>query len=140
MAKTAQEFLDHLASNDLIPPEVLESLRRQVAKATKPVSSGTLARLLVDNGHLTETQGERLAGAALPASKKSSSSSGVLGLEPIGEAPAKPAPPSPKPVAKAPSKSQAEIDLAAEEIGLAPIPNEPKPTAKPAPTPAAPKP
>ena len=85
MAKTAQEFLDHLASNNLIPPEVLESLRRQVAKATKPVQPGTLARLLVDHGHLTETQGERLAGAALPASKKSASHSGVLGLEPIGE-------------------------------------------------------
>ncbi|MFN0018054.1 MAG: PQQ-binding-like beta-propeller repeat protein [Pirellulaceae bacterium] len=140
MAKTAQEFLDHLANNDLIPPEVLESLRRQVAKATKPVSSGTLARLLVDNGHLTETQGERLSGAALPASKKSSSSSGVLGLEPIGETPAKPAPPSPKPAAKAPSKTQAEINLAAEAIGLAPIQNEPKPAAKPAPAAAVPKP
>ena len=122
MAKTAQEFLDHLASNDLIPPEVLDSLRRQVAKATKPVQPGTLARLLVDHGHLTETQGERLVGAALPASKKSASHSGVLGLEPIGETPTKPA--------KAPVKSQAEIDRAAAELGLAPIHEEPKPAAK----------
>ena len=138
MAKTAQEFLDHLASNDLTPPEVVESLRRQVAKATKPVSPGTLARLLVDNGHLTESQGERLAGTALPASKKSASHSGVLGLEPIGEAPVKPA----KPVAKGPTKSQAEIDRAAADLGLALLPDEQKLGSKTAPAvttkPAAP--
>ena len=87
MAKTAQEFLDHLANSGLIPPEVLENLRRQVAKATKPVQPGTLARLLVDHGHLTETQGERLAGGPLPASRKSASHSGVLGLEPGFEPP-----------------------------------------------------
>lgn len=148
MAKTAQAFLDHLASNDLVPPEVVESLRRQVAKATKPVSPAILARLLVDKGHLTEKQGERLAESALPASKQSSSSSGVLGLEPIGPTPAKPAA-GPKPAPKVSSKSQAEIDLAAAELGLAPIhqspqaaaPAKPAPPAKPtASTPVKPKP
>ena len=112
MAKTAQELLDQLASSGLAPPEVVESLRRQVAKAAKPVSPGTVARLLVDHGHLTEAQGERLAGAPLPASKKSAShSSSVLGLEPIGESPSK--------VAKAPAKSQAEIDQAAAAFAAA---------------------
>src|SRR6185436_18289337 len=91
-------------------------------KATKPVQPGTLARLLVDHGHLTETQGERLAGGPLPASRKSASHSGVLGLEPIGQTPAK--------TAKVPVKSQAEVDRAAEELGLAPLHDEPKPAAK----------
>lgn len=123
MAKTAQELLDQLASSGLVPPEVVESLRRQVAKATKPTAPGTIARLLVDHGHLTETQGERLAGGPLPASKKSASQSAILGLEPIGEAPAK---------AKAPVKSQAAIDQAAAALGLAPIHESPKPAARPA--------
>ncbi|MGI8978028.1 MAG: PQQ-binding-like beta-propeller repeat protein [Pirellulaceae bacterium] len=140
MAKTAQELLDNLANGGLVPPEALESLRRQVAKATKPVAPGTIARLLVDHGHLTEAQGERLVGAPLPASKKSSSHSGVLGLEPIGEKP-KPPQPAPKPAVKSPSKSQAEIDLAAADLGLAPIHEAPKSAVKTNPAPApAPKP
>jgi outer membrane protein assembly factor BamB len=126
MAKTAQEFLDLLVGQHLVPPEVLESLRKQVAKAARPVSPGTLARLLVDHGHLTEAQGERLAGMSLPASKKSASHSGVLGLEPIGA----PQPAAPKTVAKSPAKSQAEIDAAAAALGLAPIHEAPKPAPK----------
>src|SRR5687768_3910990 len=129
MAKTAQEFLDHLANSGLVPPEALESLRRQVAKAAKPVSPATIARVLVDHGHLTEAQGERLAGTALPASKKSASHSGVLGLEPIGDVP-KPPQPGPKPAAKSPPKSQVEIDRAAADLGLAPIHEAPKSPAK----------
>src|SRR5689334_20183048 len=125
MAKTAQEFLDQLASTGLVPPAVLESLRRQVAKATRPAQPGTIARLLVDHGHLTEPQAERLIGGPLPASKKSSSHSGVLGLEPIGPAPTKQAT-APKPAASAPSKSQPDIGLAAAELGLAPIHDAPK--------------
>ena len=146
MAKTAQELLDHLASNDLIPREVMESLRRQVAKSAKPISAAAVAKTLVEHGHLTAAQGERLVGAPLPAAApkeqakpaappaKSTSSSDILGLAPLGEAPvSKPAPP--KPPAKAPSKSQAEIDLLAAEMGLAPIHDEPP---RPAPTPSPP--
>jgi outer membrane protein assembly factor BamB len=125
MAQTAQELLEQLASSGLVPPEVVESLRRQVAKATKPTAPGTIARLLVDHGHLTETQGERLAGGPLPASKKSASHSGVLGLEPIGEAPLK--------AVKTPVKPQVEIDQAAAALGLAPIQESSKSAPKPAP-------
>src|SRR5258706_12495048 len=105
MAKTGQEFLDHLTAGGLVPPEVIENLRRQVAKAAKPVAAGTVARLLVDRGHLTAAQGERLIGGPLPpakeakpaaaAAKTSASSSSILGLEPIGPDPVV------KPVAKA---------------------------------------
>lgn len=143
MATTAHEFLDHLASNNLVPPEVLESLRRQVGKAARPVSAASVARLLVDRGHLTTAQGERLVGGPLPAAApkqeekgakttapKSSSSSGVLGLEPLGDAPAAEfAKSSSQPAVRAPSESQ-EIDLLAGALGLAPI-EPPKPAGKP---------
>src|SRR5690349_17971912 len=97
MAKTAQEFLDQLAAGGLVPAEVIENMRRQVAKSAKPVAAATVARLLVDRGHLTVAQGERLLGGPLPpakeskpaaaAAKTSSSSSSILGLTPIGPEP-----------------------------------------------------
>jgi outer membrane protein assembly factor BamB/TolA-binding protein len=97
MAKTADEFLNDLAERDLVPAEIVASLRRQVASSAKPVAAATLAKLLTDKGQLTAAQAQRiLGGAAAPAGQ--------------------PAPRPAKAVAKSPAPMPAD-DLA----GLAPL-------------------
>src|SRR5262245_47131895 len=146
MAKTAEQFLNDLAQANLVPGEILESLRRQVAKAAKPVAPQTLAKLLIDKGHLTAKQGQQLLGAA-PAAAVAPAKSAPAPLPPLPQqdmlAPLDdlsmmplddlltPAPaPAAKPAA-APAKPAAPAKAA-----IAP----PKPAAavKPAPKPAAP--
>jgi hypothetical protein len=71
MAKTADEFLNDLAERDLVPAEIVASLRRQVASSAKPVAAATLAKLLTDKGQLTAAQAQRiLGGAAAPAGQQ----------------------------------------------------------------------
>ena len=50
MAKSAEQFLNDLEKSGLVPGEIVQSLRRQVAKATTPVGAATIAKLLVDKG------------------------------------------------------------------------------------------
>jgi len=50
---SAEQFLDTLQEKDLIPVPLIESLRKQVAAAGKPVSAQSVAKLLIDKGHLT---------------------------------------------------------------------------------------
>lgn len=110
---TAEEFLSEAARQNLVPGEVLESLRRQVAKSAKPVAPQTLAKLLVDKGHLTAVQSQRLLGtvpaAAAPTKKAAPAALEPLGpIDDLGLAPLEdllaPLPPEP---AAAPSKSAA---------------------------------
>ena len=67
MAKTATDLLNELANKDLVPGEVVASLRAQVAKAARPVPPQQITKLLVEKGHLTAAQAQKLLGAA-PAS------------------------------------------------------------------------
>ncbi len=56
----AEEFLDLLDKRDLLPAEVIAPLRKQVAQATEPIPAASLAKRLVDAGHLTPAIAKRL--------------------------------------------------------------------------------
>ncbi len=140
MTKTAAEFLSELAQRDLAPANVVASLRRQVGEATKPVSALAIARLLVEKGHLTAVQAERLLGAPLTAAKHPSPAAlaetkpmdAELGLAPLADAPAP---------AKATRPAEATTALEPLDLGLldlVPLDEPQKPVA--AKTPAAARP
>jgi hypothetical protein len=63
MSKNATELLNELETKGLVPGGVIASLRTQVAKAAKPVAPQTITRLLVEKGHLTPPQAQKLLGA-----------------------------------------------------------------------------
>lgn len=67
MAKTATDLLDELAQKDLVPTAVVASLRSQVAKAARPVPAQQITKLLVEKGHLTPAQAQKLLGGPAPA-------------------------------------------------------------------------
>jgi outer membrane protein assembly factor BamB len=142
MARTAEQFISELAQGGLVPDAVLQSLRRQVAQAAKPVSPAAIAKALVQHGHLTEAQAKRLLGArpsAAPAprpggdtsaapSSSTASLSGDLGLTPLEElaplAPLSPLSPLPidKPVAPQGASLLTPLEpLAPELAGLVPL-------------------
>jgi outer membrane protein assembly factor BamB len=114
---TAEVFLSELARQNLVPGEIIESLRRQVAKAAKPVAPQTLAKLLVEKGHLTAAQGQRILGAA-PAPAPATKPAPIAGLEPL-----------------APLDDLGLTPL--DDLSLTPLPDAPAP-AKPAAAPARP--
>lgn len=68
MQKTAKQFLDLLESQHLLAPDILTELRRQVGESKSRLTSELIARLLVDNGHLTKFQATKLIAelSALP--------------------------------------------------------------------------
>ena len=57
---SAKQFIDKLEMLGLLSPDILEELRRQVEESKARITAGTLARLLVDNGHLTKFQATKL--------------------------------------------------------------------------------
>jgi outer membrane protein assembly factor BamB len=67
MAMTAEELLNKLEQGDLVPPEIVASLRRQVAAAKDPIAPAAITKLLVDKGHLTANQSQRLLGNPAPS-------------------------------------------------------------------------
>ena len=123
MAKTATEFLHKLAQRELVPPKIVDSLRRQVADKTKPISPATIARLLVEKGHLTVLQAEGLLGGPLPQANKPPTPSSLpeatpmgldLGLAPLEQIPA-PTGPS---ISNAAKPADATTALEPLELGL----------------------
>ncbi len=60
MQPQAKQFIDLLESQQLLSPDVLDELRRQVAESKTRLTSELLAKLLVDNGHLTKFQATKL--------------------------------------------------------------------------------
>src|SRR5690606_28959022 len=60
MQKPARQFLDLLESQQLLAPDILGELRRQVDESKSRLTSEVIARLLVDNGHLTKFQATKL--------------------------------------------------------------------------------
>ncbi len=67
---SATELLNELESKRLVPEEIIASLRAQVVKAAKPVAAQTITRLLVEKGHLTPPQVQKLLGAPAAAAAK----------------------------------------------------------------------
>jgi len=56
----AVEFVDLLEKKDLVSPEVVVHLRRQIARPNNPISAALLAKWLVDRGHLSRLLAQRL--------------------------------------------------------------------------------
>ncbi|QDV27358.1 outer membrane protein assembly factor BamB family protein [Aureliella helgolandensis] len=60
MQKQAQQFIELLDSQQLLAPEIIEELYRQVRESRTKLTPELLAKLLVDNGHLTKFQATKL--------------------------------------------------------------------------------
>ncbi|MCS7303965.1 MAG: PQQ-binding-like beta-propeller repeat protein [Thermoguttaceae bacterium] len=129
---SAEKFLKLLEQKGLVPKEVLQRLRRQVASSTKPISPQTLAKQLVQAGHLTSSQAQRLVEQLRES----------LGVESAPEETGgHPTSPMPEP----PPSGDAFTSFLEEELGLAQLeedrarrpsqptapaaPSQPKPTA-----------
>ncbi|MFN3190356.1 MAG: PQQ-binding-like beta-propeller repeat protein [Aureliella sp.] len=60
MQERASKFIDILEAEGLLSPEVIDELRRQVSESKTRLKPELLAKLLVDNGHLTKFQATKL--------------------------------------------------------------------------------
>ncbi len=60
MQEQAKKFIDVLESEGLLSPEIVDELRRQVRESKTRLKPELLAKLLVDNGHLTKFQATKL--------------------------------------------------------------------------------
>jgi outer membrane protein assembly factor BamB len=60
MQKSANRFIELLEERQLLPAEVIAELRRQVSDSGVNLPPELLARLLVENGHLTKFQASKL--------------------------------------------------------------------------------
>lgn len=56
----AKQFIAQLEAQGLLSPEIVEELKRQVEESKSRITPATLARLLVENGHLTKFQATKL--------------------------------------------------------------------------------
>ncbi len=56
----AKQFIELIAAQQLLSPSIIEELRRQVAESKSRLTPELIARLLVDNGHLTKFQATKL--------------------------------------------------------------------------------
>ncbi|MBM3998902.1 MAG: hypothetical protein FJ297_05060, partial [Planctomycetes bacterium] len=57
---SAREFLDRLERHRLLEDSVIADLRRQLEGASRGVSAESIAKLLVENGHITRFQATKL--------------------------------------------------------------------------------
>lgn len=60
MQKQAKQFIELLVSQQLLAPDIVDELNRQVSESKTKLSAELLAKLLVDNGHLTKFQATKL--------------------------------------------------------------------------------
>jgi outer membrane protein assembly factor BamB len=60
MQERATQFIDILETEGLLSPEIVAELRRQVRESKTRLKPELLAKLLVDNGHLTKFQATKL--------------------------------------------------------------------------------
>ncbi|GIW97226.1 MAG: serine/threonine protein kinase [Pirellulaceae bacterium] len=75
MRSMAQQFIDLLEKRQLLAPEIIEELRRQVAESATRLTPELLAKLLVDNGHLTKFQATKLIAEVKEAASHEAGSS-----------------------------------------------------------------
>lgn len=106
---TAEDLLAKLEKGELVAPEIIASLRRQIANAKEPIAPAAVAKLLVDKGHLTAGQAARLLEQTGASQIKS-------GTSQIAKKPAA-APPAP---AKSPAPALHSSSVH-DDLGLAPL-------------------
>lgn len=51
---TAAEFIEALEAKQLLPPTTVEKLRKKVTSSSKPLTAKSLARFLIEKGHLAK--------------------------------------------------------------------------------------
>ncbi len=61
---SADKFLDILQEKDLLPGDLLRTLRRRVGQSARPVAAAAVAKQLVEMGHLTQALADRLLASA----------------------------------------------------------------------------
>ncbi len=82
----AKRFIELLKSQQLLSPEIVDELLRQVAESKTKLTPELLAKLLVDNGHLTKFQATKLIAEIRDASQADQQGEeDELGLAPSGE-------------------------------------------------------
>lgn len=86
MQKQAKQFIELLVSRQLLAPEIVEELNRQLSESKNKLSTELIAKLLVDNGHLTKFQATKLV-AEIRDSQPSSSESEASADDDLGFAP-----------------------------------------------------
>jgi hypothetical protein len=127
----AEEFIALLEKKDLVSPELIEHLRRQIARPQARMSATLIAKWLVDRGHLSRLLAERLLSraeesvpeAAAPQEepfsweKQAEAEQEELGLAPLDD--------------EIPSLRETERKKPAPKPEQPPQPTEPRPGAKP---------
>ena len=94
----AKQFIEQLAAQQLLSPSIIDELRRQVAEVKSRLTPEMIAKLLVDNGHLTKFQATKLIADFKGESEREAPSnsrndvSTELDLLPVDEEPTKPKP------------------------------------------------
>lgn len=118
----AEQFIDLLDKRDLLSAEVIAGLRKQVGQAKEPMPAASLAKRLVDAGHLTAAIAKRLLA--------SRAEEDISLSEPVPKEQIKP-----RPAAASPSENLDNLEL---------VPLDDEPTSKRTPAkkrpPAKPKP
>lgn len=122
MQQLAKQFIDNLEAKHLLSPDIVEELRRQVAESKTRLTPELLAKLLVDNGHLTKFQATKLIEEIKTPAEDESASNGdandELGFAPEAESEAEPE----DELGFAPEADEPEADelVSAEEVAEAP--------------------
>jgi hypothetical protein len=105
MQKQAKQFIALLESQQLLSPDVLEELHRQIAESKTRLTAELLAKLLVENGHLTKFQATKLIAEMKDAEDTDADAPGPdeeeLGFAPSGDLGASPAASSDQPAVAA---------------------------------------
>ncbi|WP_254513706.1 outer membrane protein assembly factor BamB family protein [Anatilimnocola floriformis] len=84
---TADELLTKLEKSDLVAPEIIATLRRQVAASKDPVPPSAVTKLLVDKGHLTANQAARLEQTSASQIAKQPAAPAVAAAAPVKAVP-----------------------------------------------------
>ncbi len=146
----AEEFVALLETKDLVSPEVVAHLRRQIARPNNPISAALIAKWLVDHGHLSRLLAQRLLTRAEESveqtkpqpevqfdwERQAQAEEDELGLAPLDDEIPSPRAPEPKRPPAAPPKEPRPAPSAAKRPQK---PSEPGAPAAPG-TPAAPPP
>lgn len=90
----AKQFISQLENQGLLAPDVIDELRRQAAESKSRLTPEIIAKLLIDNGHLTKFQATKLIAelkaSSAPAASKAQpdlKKSAVASDEDLGFAP-----------------------------------------------------
>lgn len=134
---SAEKFIHRLEAGGLLEDSVLAEIREQVAASTFKISADAVAEMLVEQGHLTKFQADKLLGKSSGGSSKKKTTKSAD--KPSGQAAAKsassaaekkPNKGAEKHASRSPGAQADELGLAASESGLDLLPDADEPPAK----------